>query len=218
MTNQIRNMRAAYISNDVEGLDEQFAKQGQLKFEKLLIGQDFKPNLTPYDLVLVPNGSDHVALGSIKDDIRAFLKAGKSLFCFDGWFNDWLPGNTWVYDISKPTKDVRYSICNPPQGLMAGVRLDDFQFMEGISGWWACGYIEPAPGAQVVMTDTWHRPVVVWDQKTTPGTLFMTASGPLGFQTIAGKRNGLTQLFENALNLIGKPMVPSPKPDSRGMK
>lgn len=131
--------------------------------------------ITPQrDLLVVPNGSDHVALWRARDAVRAHLDLGGGLFVEDGWFTDWVPNNRWVHDNTYPTRDVRYSVHNDRHGLFTGINLDAFNVQDGISGWWACGFIEPSATADVVLVDTWNRPVVVVD-----GAMFLTASGPL---------------------------------------
>ncbi|CAM2068328.1 hypothetical protein SCOR_23365 [Sulfidibacter corallicola] len=202
-------LRAAYIDNGIHGLADAFPNQSYIEYTALPVGADFRPDLDPYDLLVVPNGSDHVAMFAIRDAVRGFLERGGALFCFDGWFTDWVPGHTWICDTQKPTREVRYLVDHAPEGLMDDVNLDDLIFMNGISGWWACGYIDPAPSAQVVLRDTWNRAVVVWDDRSTQGTLFLTASGPLGHYREYGGANGLTALYENALRLLARSRVPA---------
>jgi hypothetical protein len=52
--------------------------------------------------VVVPNGSDHVAMQRAAGAVRGHLDGGGALFCFDGWFTPWVPGNRWVMDNSRP--------------------------------------------------------------------------------------------------------------------
>ena len=122
--------------------------------------------------------------------------------CFDGWFMDWVPGNRWVHDNQKATKDIRYFVQQDRYNLFDGVNLDDLQFNHGISGWWACGYIEPAPGANVLLADTWGRPMIVLDESTTKGLMVLTASGPLSDKNFDYEEDGLSVLYRNIMRLI----------------
>jgi hypothetical protein len=193
-------LNAAYIDNGVEGLDRMFQSHDRARYTPLPVTSEFAPDLSPYDLLIVPNGCDSIAMERIADRVAAFLDAAKTLFCFDGWTTSWLPGNRWVYDCEKPTREIRYFPRMDRHNLLHKVPIDELIYMHGISGWWACGYIEPAEGADVLLADTWDRAVIVLDEHTTRGTMIMTASGPLGDCDLDGKENGLTRLYRNMLD------------------
>ncbi len=200
-------IQAAVISNGIQGIDRYFMSSDRITYNILTIDGNFDPDLELYDLLIVPNGCDHIAMAKIKDKVRSFLDKGKSLFCMDGWFTDWVPGNQWVMDNSKKSIDVRYTLKTDTYNLFENVNLDSFMFSHGISGWWSCGYIDAAPQADVIVEDTWNRPIVVLDEKTTNGLMILTASGPLGDS--AGQAtddensmNDLAMLYQNALSLI----------------
>ena len=203
-------LRALLISNGLVGLDQYYVSSEQVQYTVGLITRDFDPDLTPYDLLVVPNGSDHVAMLKIKDKVRAFLDAGKALVCCDGFFTAWVPGNQWVMDNSRPTRDVRYQPGPDGHGLLAGLDLDALNFSHGMSGWWSCGYIQAAPGAEVLLQDTWQRPIVVLDEVSTRGRLLLTASGPLADVTYAGRPDSaLVTLYRNFLALVSTSTVPA---------
>ncbi|MCB0637448.1 MAG: hypothetical protein KDC54_12555 [Lewinella sp.] len=178
-------IRAAVFDNGVVGLRPCYVDNDRIRYAFLPLDGGTEVDLAGYDLLIVPNGTDQVAVHRLREPIRAFLAQGKTLFCFDGWFTDWVPGNQWVMDNSRKTIDVRYRIGEDRYGFFDGIALDSFVFSNGISGWWACGYIEPAPGAEVLLADTWDRAVMVWDEVSTPGRMLLTASGPLGDSSYA---------------------------------
>ena len=192
-------LAAVVVSNGVEGLDRLFPSDARVHYRTVATAPDFDPDLAGADLVVVPNGSDHVALWRAAGRVRAHLDGGGTLFCFDGWFTPWVPGNRWVMDNGRPTRDVRYRPGTDRHGLLAGVALDDLTFSHGMSGWWACGYVEPAPGADVLLEDTWGRAVVVLDEATTPGAMLLTASGPLAAAGFGPDHAGLLALYDNLL-------------------
>ena len=197
-------IQALVVSNGIGGVAH-YKSGADVHYDVVEVTRNFDPCLTPYDLVIVPNGSDHVAMLKIRDKVRAFLDEGKAMMCFDGWFTNWLPGNRWIHDNSKATKDVRHFAKTDRHGLLNGVDLARFDHEKhGMSGWWACGYIESAPGADVVVEDTWQRPLVVLDEVTTAGTLFLTASGPLGDYTSYGAPADITRFYTNALAHIAR--------------
>ncbi len=178
-------IKAAVISNQIVGLDDYFQSNERVIYTFLPVDGRTDHDFLPYDLLVVPNGSDQIAVARLRPRIDEFLAAGRTVFCFDGWFTDWVPGNQWVMDSTRKTIDIRYAVKTDRRGLFKGLPVEDFTFMHGISGWWACGYIRPAPGADVVLEDTWGRAIVVLDETTTNGTLFLTASAPLGDSSYA---------------------------------
>jgi len=202
-------IRAAVISSGVEGIESYFLSNAKVNYEVVEVTKNFNPDFSDIDLLIVPNGSDHIAMSKIKDKIRKFLDQGKSLFCFDGWFTDWIPGNQWVMSNEKKTIDIRYNIKTDKYNLFDGVDLNELIFYHGISGWWACGYIENAKNADVILEDTWHRPIIVLDENTTNGTILLTASAPLGDKEAIPVDNeascsALSKLYHNILDLILK--------------
>ena len=199
-------LNALLISNNIAGIEKYYVSSDLVQYTVCPITGDFDPDLTPYDLLVVPNGSDHVAMLKIKAKVRAFLDAGQSLVCADGWFTDWVPGNQWLMDNSKRTIDSRYALKTDRHGLFNNLNIDDLTFSHGMSGWWACGYIEPNPDADVVVEDTWHRAIVVLDDVSTTGRMLLTASGPLADMTYDGSRdNPLIAVYRNFIeSLISK--------------
>lgn len=191
-------LQAAIISNGLQGLHHYFNSSELITYNWIEVTKNFNPDLSPYDVLIVPNGSDHIAMNKIKDKVHDFLNDGKSLLCFDGWFTDWIPGNQWTMDNSKKTIDVRYTIKNDSHELFKGVDINSLIYSHGISGWWSCGYIKVSHPDSVVVEDTWQRPIIVLDEKTTAGTMILTASGPLADHT------GQTTDDQNAISDLGK--------------
>ena len=200
-------IHATVVSNGIQGLERSFRSNATVQYTFVETGAHFDLDLAGTDLLIVPNGSDHVAMLKVKTSVRAFLDTGGMLFCFDGWFTDWVPANQWVHSNEKKTRDIRYFVGEDRYGLFEDVELDHLQFNHGISGWWACGYIEAAAGAEVVLHDTWNRPMIVLDETSTNGLMILTASGPLGDAGIDVSEapdatpNGLTTLYRNLIRL-----------------
>ncbi|MBO2013025.1 hypothetical protein [Hymenobacter negativus] len=203
-------LQALLISNGLVGLNKYYVSNELVQYTTCLITKDFNPDLTPYDLLVVPNGSDHVAMLKIKNHVRAFLDAGKALVCCDGFFTAWVPGNQWVMDNSRRTQDVRYAAGTDRHGLLQNLDLDELNFSHGMSGWWACGYIQAAPDADVLLADTWQRPIAVLDEVSTAGRMLLTASGPLVDVTYAGlSDSALVTLYRNFIWLLSTSIVPA---------
>jgi len=203
-------LQALLISNGLQGLDKYYVSSDLMQYTTCLITKDFDPDLMPYDLLVVPNGSDHVAMLKIKDKVRAFLNAGRALVCCDGFFTAWVPGNQWRMDNSRRTMDVLYAPGTDRHHLLDNLNLDELNYSHGMTGWWACGYIEAAPGADVLLADTWQRPIVVLDEVSTAGRMLLTASGPLADVTYAGQSDSaLVALYRNFIQLLTFSIVPA---------
>ncbi len=200
-------IQAAVIDNGIVGLRQYFQSNEKAHYDFLEVGETVPNDFSDYDLLVVPNGCDQIAMLRMKEPVQTFLNQGKTLFCFDGWFTDWIPGNQWRMDNSKKTIDIRYAIKDDKYDLFENVKVDSFTFSHGISGWWACGYIEAAPQANVVLEDTWGRAIMVLDEQSTPGKMFLTASGPLGDFTYGTtddetSMNDLVKFYHNLLNKL----------------
>lgn len=203
----MKTIKAAVISNGIEGLQKYFVSSQVIHYSFLEITKDFNPDLDPFNLLIVPNGSDHVAMHKIKNKVAIFLENGNALFCFDGWFTNWLPNNQWIMSNDLKSIDQRYSVKSDSHNLLQNVIVDDLIYNNNISGWWSCGYIEASKDAEVILQDAWQRPIVVLDEKSTNGTIFLTASGPLGDGGIKSTtnnylNNSLSQLYQNVVFLI----------------
>ncbi len=172
-------INACVVSNGIEGIENMFRSNQRVSYTLLPIGPQFNPDFSPFDLLIVPNGTDNIAMFNIKHLVAEFLNAGKMMFCFDGWFTDWVPGNTWIMDNAHKTIDIRYRIVQDRYKVFEGIDLHQFIFSNGISGWWACGHIQAAPGADIILEDTWQQPIMVLDEVSTNGTMLLTASGPM---------------------------------------
>jgi len=203
-------LRALIIDNGI-GADGAFPDRPEVVFDRAATGPGFAPDLSCYDLLVVPNGSDHVAMFGMRDQVREMLDAGKAVFCFCGWFTDWVPGNRWIHDNEHPTREMRHFAANDPHGLLQGFDLAYLDHNQhGISGWWACGYIETADPNSVLVRDTWGRAVIVADESTTPGFMFLTASGPVGDFPSTSSWSPLGTLYRNALDFVIRRMSNHP--------
>jgi len=189
-------LKAAVISNNIEGIENMFISNPKINYTLLEITANFNPDFADYDVLLVPNGSDNIALFKIRDKIAQFLNEGKVMFCFDGWFTNWVPGNKWIIDNNHKTIDIRYHVVNDKYKLFEGIDLDKFNFSHGISGWWACGFIETTQPESVLLADTWDRPIIIIDEHSTRGIMVLTASGPMADLLFGTNSEGQTSWDE----------------------
>ncbi|MFO0820915.1 MAG: hypothetical protein U1A77_23415 [Pirellulales bacterium] len=192
-------LKGLVIDNGIGAVDS-FPSQPPWRMESVKTGPDFELRRRDCQLLIVPNGCDHVALWRVRHEIRQFLDDGGSLFCFCGWFTAWVPGNRWVHDNTHPTREARHFPRPDPRKLLDQVDLAPLDHnSHGISGWWACGYIETQDMNNALIVDAWGRPLVVADETTTRGFMFLTASGPLGEYTYGEDSRCLRVLYHNAL-------------------
>lgn len=201
-------LKAIVISNAIEGIENMFQSNAKVTYTLFEITKNFNPDFSGYDILIVPNGSDNIAMYRIKDKVKNFLDEGNILFCFDGFFTDWVPGNTWIMNNDLKTIDVRYTIKNDKYHLFEGVDLQKLIFSHGISGWWACGYIETENPENAVLVDTWNRTIIVVDETSTNGILFLTASAPMADMLFGTNDEGQTswaetgKLYQNLIDAV----------------
>ncbi len=160
-------------------------------------------DLSTYDVFIAPNGTDHVALYRNREKIQSFLDDGKALLCFCGWTTDWIPGSTWEMQYDIPLRTYEITFPNPSHPLLRGIKIDEVNISNGKRGFWVCGHINPAPGAEPLMVNNLNQAVMILDEHTTKGTIVATASGPLpGFaEEGSTERHSFDILFENILQL-----------------
>lgn len=199
-------INAAVVNSGVHSSKSGFKDNDQIKYTYLDVTGNFNPDLSPFDLLLTGNPTDHVALYKIKDKIADFLNAGKTLFCFSGWYTNYIPGNRWVMERDIKTIDIRYYKESDKNGLLNGVNIDELIYMNGISGWWACGHIETSPNAEVLLVDTLKRPIMILDEQTTNGTIICTSGGPLNGRKSKNEEDlhAINVLYNNLIDYIYK--------------
>jgi hypothetical protein len=75
----MKTVKAAVVSNGIEGLEKYLfqAISCNIHFRN---NKEFSPDLDLYHLLIVPNGSDHIAMHKIKDKVLTFLNNGNTLF------------------------------------------------------------------------------------------------------------------------------------------
>ena len=81
--------------------------------------------------------------------------------------------------------------------------LDSFdRNTHGISGWWACGFISSYDPATVLVSDTWNRGLMIADETTTKGFMFLTASGPVGDYSRSSSWSPIAVLYDNLIEYV----------------
>ncbi|MEO7530059.1 MAG: hypothetical protein ABIS69_01570 [Sediminibacterium sp.] len=196
-------IQAMVINTGARGVKHSYLSTPDIEFTHIYIAKDFDVNLDGYDLLFLPNGSDHLALYTIRHRISDFLAKGGMLFNFSGWFMNYIPGSQWVMSTDIKSIDVRYYANTDRYGLLKDVAIDQLIYRNGISGWWACGYIETNPNADIVLKDTLGRGIIILDEHTTNGTIVCVSGGPVTDKKFGddtgGQMHPVNQLFANFL-------------------
>ena len=194
-------LKAAVFYSGVYSSKESFVNNEFVQYDFLPVSAAFDPDIDQYDLVITGNPTDHIAMLKIKDKIARFLEGGKALFCFSGWYTNYIPGNKWVMDRDIKTIDTDYIAGSDPHELLKGVQIEELVKQNGIAGWWACGHIEASKSANVILSDILGRGIVVLDEKTTRGTVALTSGGPLNGKVPPGTSGAqaTTVLYNNLL-------------------
>ena len=196
-------LQVAVVDNGIHGLRDRFVDSVAVSYRFEPITRGWSPRFAE-DVVIVPNGSDHLSLYRARHAIEAVLERGGAVLCFCGCYTPWLPGTHWRHDNTRPNREVRYQIARDPLNLMDGVdphRLSTDS--HGINGWWACGELITVDPQSVVLVDTWNRAVLVADTRSTPGLIVATASGPLGDGTSdAPDDDGTRRLYRNLMRVV----------------
>lgn len=195
------------IDNGVHGLRDYFVDGAAVRYRPARIGGQWPPDLAGADLVIAPNGTDHVALHAAREAVAAHLQGGGALACFCGFFTPWIPGNRWVHDTGRPLNELEYHAVDDRLGLLDGIDLERFAAgRHGIRGGWACGRIETDHAESVLLRDSHHRVIMVADTRSTAGLIVATASGPLGDaapdQPLPADGGDPTRLYRNLLNVV----------------
>jgi hypothetical protein len=199
----------AVVSNGIQGLSQAYATHPQGGYRSVRVQPGGLLSIGMPDVLVVPNGSDHVAMHRARSEVHAMLTQGGTLVVPDGWCTPWVPGNRWHHDNRHPTHAMRHRVQTDRYGLLDGLDMSGFDFLNGISGWWSCGYIEPAPGADVLLEDPWGRALVVLDEETTPGRMLLTASAPLAEAAqYLGPNHPVSTLWERVQAQFFRPASP----------
>lgn len=197
-------LKIALIDSGVTGGSSYFGATAGVRYRHERITADWQPDFSGDDVIVVPNGANHVALYEARTAIRDLLDRGGTLACFCGFFTPWIPGHVWHHDNRHPLKVVRYAPSADPLGLLEGVDIAELSTeAHGISGWWACGEIRSEHPGSTLLQDNFGRVVMVADTRTTPGLIVATASGPVGDPQPDAVASATVQLYRNLIRLAG---------------
>ena len=193
-------MRIALVHSGVAGTEHAYRGDVTHHYRLEHISANWQPCFDHDDVVLVPNGANHVALYEARAHLHKFLARGGALLCFCGFFTPWLPGYYWQHSIGHDLRKLRYRVVNDELNLFEGVDVEKICRDEhGIRGGWACGDIQTNYAASVVLVDNYERTLVVADRRSTAGLIIATASGPLSDDAPHNPADGTRRLYRNIL-------------------
>jgi hypothetical protein len=190
----------ALIHSGVAGTVGCYADDALHHYRVERIGRLWRPCFADDDVVLVPNGANHLALFEARASLHEFVARGGALLCFCGFFMPWLPGLRWRHDYRHPLRDVSYHLVHDSLGLFDGVTAHELCVDEhGLRGGWACGEILDAPEHSVVLRDNFQRVLMVAEQRRHAGLVIATASGPLFDDQGGTAARGARRVYRNIL-------------------
>ncbi len=193
-------MQIALIDSGVAGTEQWYVGDSTHHYRCERISAHWQPSFDKDDVVLVPNGANHVALYEQRAQLHDFLARGGVVLCFCGFFTPWLPGNQWRHDIGRDLRQLRYDVVSDEFGLFEGVEAEELcSDTHGIRGGWACGDIQSHYADSVVLMDNFQRRLLIADRRSTAGLIIATASGPLGDDAPDAAAHGARRLYRNIL-------------------
>ncbi|WP_042351257.1 hypothetical protein [Bacillus massiliigorillae] len=161
------------------GLGQQMAGDNQIN--RTMVDQYALANveLQEYDVLLITDFIDQEYLFTHKRKIEAFLEAGNIVIFCGHLFRQWLPGcSPFMPKQIRSHKDY-YMVINEPNGIFAGVEIEDMVYNKGVAGFFARGY-HPAPKeAEVQLTFEDGKPITYVDRHSTNGTILVHAGRSL---------------------------------------
>lgn len=156
-------------------------------------------DLSVFDLIIVPRGSDQEALYAHRGKIKEYLDGGGTLASFGEVTTDWLPGARWDGVLPSDDGPLAFAATHP---LLTALEPVDLHWHKGYTGWCCHGHFrEPANGDVLVRTET-GDPVMYIDTTTTAGTIIAASEIDVVCHA-AHDMEGAQKLFENILNWIG---------------
>lgn len=202
-------VKVAVLNNGYEDQSEYFISSSEAIYFFIDIGNDFSLELNSYSCLIIPFGSDNVALYRCRSSIQNFLNQGNTVLSFDGCYTNWLPGIQWFMDNSYPTKKMRYKLYEDTYGLFKEVDLKGLIYSSKKSGWWTNGFLHPQPTSHTIMCDNYNRPIMVLDEEKTNGLIIAISAAPLSSEVShitndTRSQQSLKALYNNIMDFIVK--------------
>lgn len=172
-------------------------------------------DLTDYDVLIFPRGTDEeVALKNSKR-IEDFLNDKKVVISFGEIPRNWLPGSQWggvTPEDDGPLRICRYIIgssgnklhdIETRHELFEGIENHDLHWHKGATGWCCHGHLIPPAGSEVLVINEAGATMMYLDRNTTAGTMLISSQLDAMCHAYHGVE-GAKKLLDNCLVWVKK--------------
>jgi len=171
------------------------SKEYQKRINKLPVCDLPKMDLSTYNVLIFPRGTDQEVVYSVKDKIEELLNLGNMVISFGEVTKEWLPSCRW--DGVKPEDDGPLLI-KKEHPIFKNLKPEDLHWHKGATGWCCHGHFIAPPGAEVLVTNCLGDPVMYIDCHSTKG-IILAASQLDVICHAAGENKGAKILFGNII-------------------
>ena len=154
-----------------------------------------KTDLSNYDTLVFPRGTDQEIVYTEREKIGAFLESKGILISFGEVTMGWIPGCLW--DGVKPEDDEPLLIKKEHQ-ILKDLDPEDLHWHKGATGWCCHGHFIAPPGAEILVTNTLGDPIMYIDRQSTKG-IILVASQLDAICHIYHVQAGARRLFDNCI-------------------
>lgn len=172
-------------------------------FEPIYIYELPEIELTNYDILIIPRGTDQEFLVEVKDKIIEFLNSKRVLICFGEIFRKWLPTVKWNFKI-EDGGPIRISKGHP---IFYGIPEKIPGHTER-GGRITCshGHLKPPKGVEILATTEEGKAVMYVDKINFKGILVISTALDADCHAGFGDENAM-KLLDNLLNFAEKELI-----------
>ncbi len=167
------------------------------RFEAIPVCNLPKEDITSYDILIFPRGTDQEMAYAARKKIREFLDSSRIVISFGEVTKEWLPSCHW--DGVVPEDDGNLSIIAKEHPIFKDLEDCDLHWHKGATGWCCHGHFTAPHGSEVLVKNEINDPMAYIDRRSTNGTILVT--GQLdAFCHIYARVRGAEIFLDNVLN------------------
>ena len=125
-------------------------------------------DLTAYDVLIFPRGTDQEITYGIRHKIRGFLDSGRVVVSFGEVTKEWLPSCNWDGVVPEDDGPLEIKKKHP---VLERLEAQDLHWHKGATGWCCHGHFIASPDAEVLVTNELGDPVMYIDRQSTRGVI-----------------------------------------------
>ena len=150
------------------------------KFDVIPATEFSETDISSYDILLFPRGTDEEAMLKNAGRIEDFLNSGKVVISMGEIPRNWLPGTNW--DGVIPEDDGPLDICTFKKGdadvkheIFENIEPNELHWHKGATGWCCHGHLIPPENAEILVVNKRGDAMMYIDRESTKGTLLITS-------------------------------------------